>query len=217
MSAMSSELFSRLDRIIAQFDDGLRTLFAPAPKGERENPAHNIADVDLVDDERQLTARLMRVNHAGEVCAQALYRGQAATAHTSGVREKLAQSASEENDHLAWTEARINELSGHTSYLNPIWYTGSFTIGALAGLAGDKWSLGFVAETERQVVAHLEEHLARLPANDKESRAILEQMCEDEGRHATVAIEAGAAPLPTIARRTMRLAAKIMTRTAYWI
>ncbi len=214
---MSSELFSRLDRIIGQFDDGLRTLFAPAPKAERENPAQSVPDVDLVDAERQLSARLMRVNHAGEVCAQALYRGQAATAQTPGVREKLAQSAAEENDHLAWTEARINELGGHTSYLNPIWYAGSFTIGALAGLAGDKWSLGFVAETERQVVVHLNEHLARLSARDQASRAVLEQMCKDEGHHATVAIEAGAAPLPTIARRLMRLMAKVMTRTAYWI
>lgn len=214
---MSSELFSRLDRIIAQCDDGLRTLFAPAPKAGRENPAKSVADVDLVDADRQLSARLMRVNHAGEVCAQALYRGQAATTQTPGVREKLAQSAAEENDHLAWAEARINELGSHTSYLNPIWYAGSLTIGALAGLAGDKWSLGFVAETERQVVAHLSGHLTRLPARDQASRAVLEQMCKDEGHHATVAIEAGAAPLPTIACRLMRLTAKIMTRTAYWI
>jgi ubiquinone biosynthesis monooxygenase Coq7 len=214
---MSSELFSRLDRIIAQCDDGLRTLFAPAPKAGRENPAKSVAHVDLVDADRQLSARLMRVNHAGEVCAQALYRGQAATARTPGVREKLAQSAAEENDHLAWTEARISELGSHTSYLNPIWYAGSLTIGALAGLAGDKWSLGFVAETERQVVAHLEGHLARLPRNDQGSRAILEQMCEDEGRHATVAIEAGAASIPAAARQLMRLTAKTMTHTAYWI
>ncbi|MDH3688058.1 MAG: 2-polyprenyl-3-methyl-6-methoxy-1,4-benzoquinone monooxygenase [Gammaproteobacteria bacterium] len=214
---MSAELFSRLDQIIAQFDDGLRTLFAPAPRAERENPAQGVAAVDLVDAERQLSARLMRVNHAGEVCAQALYRGQAATAQTPGVRQKLAQSAAEENDHLAWTGARINELGSHTSCLNPIWYGGSLMIGALAGLAGDKWSLGFVAETERQVVAHLNGHLARLPARDQASRAVLEQMCKDEGHHATVAIEAGAAPLPTPARRLMRLAAKIMTRTAYWI
>ena len=214
---MNTKRFSRLDRIIDQCDDGLRTLFAPAPSAERDNPAAGVVETELAAAERELSARLMRVNHAGEVCAQALYRGQAATAHTRGVRDKLKQSATEENDHLAWTEARINELGSHTSYLNPIWYAGSFTIGALAGLVGDKWSLGFVAETERQVVAHLEGHLARLPTNDKESRAILEQMCEDEGRHATVAIEAGAAPLPTAARRLMRFSAKIMTRTAYWI
>ncbi len=214
---MNTKRFSRLDRIIDQCDDGLRTLFAPAPSAERDNPAAGVVETDLADAERELSARLMRVNHAGEVCAQALYRGQAATAHTPGVREKLAQSAAEENDHLAWTEARISALGSRTSYLNPMWYAGSFMIGALAGLVGDKWSLGFVAETERQVVTHLEGHLARLPTNDKESRAILEQMCEDEGRHATVAIEAGATPLPTAARRLMRLSAKIMTRTAYWI
>ncbi len=214
---MNSQKFSCFDRFVAQCDDGLRTVFAPAPRAERATPADSITNADLVDTDRQLSACLMRINHAGEVCAQALYRGQAATARTPGVREKLAQSAAEENDHLAWTEARINELGSHTSYLNPIWYAGSFTIGTLAGLVGDKWSLGFVAETERQVVAHLEGHLARLPTNDKESRAILKQMCEDEGRHATVAIEAGAAPLPTAARRLMRFSAKIMTRTAYWI
>ena len=214
---MNTKRFSRLDRIIDQCDDGLRTLFAPAPSAERDNPAAGVVETDLAAAERELSARLMRVNHAGEVCAQALYRGQAAIARTPGVRDKLKQSATEENDHLAWTEARINELGSHTSYLNPIWYVGSLTIGALAGLAGDKWSLGFVAETERQVVVHLNKHLARLPAGDKASQAILEQMCKDEGRHATVAIEAGAAPLPTAVRRLMRLSAKIMTRTAYWI
>lgn len=214
---MNSQKLSPFDRFVAQCDDGLRTLFAPATHAERENPAENIADVDLLNSERELSARLMRVNHAGEVCAQALYRGQAATAQTPGVRKKLAQSAAEENDHLAWTEARIHELGSHTSYLNPIWYAGSLVIGALAGLAGDKLSLGFVAETERQVVAHLQRHLSRLPTNDEESRAILEQMCEDEGRHATVAIEAGAASLPTTIQRLMQCTAKIMTRSAYWI
>jgi ubiquinone biosynthesis monooxygenase Coq7 len=214
---MNTKPFSRLDRIIDQCDDGLRTLFAPAPSAERANPAAGVVETDLADAERELSARLMRVNHAGEVCAQALYRGQAASAQTPGVRKKLAQSAAEENDHLAWTEARINELGSHASYLNPIWYAGSFMIGALAGLVGDKWSLGFVAETERQVVVHLKEHLARLPTQDQASRVVLAQMCKDEGHHATVAIEAGAAPLPTAARRLMRFSAKIMTRTAYWI
>ncbi len=214
---MNPKPFSLRDRIVVQCDDGLRTLFAPATHAERESPAENIADVDLVDSERELSARLMRVNHAGEVCAQALYRGQAITAQSPDVRNKLAQSAAEENDHLAWTEARIAKLGSHTSYLNPIWYLGSLAIGALAGFAGDKWNLGFVAETERQVVVHLNEHLARLPTQDQASRVVLEQMCKDEGHHATVAIEAGAAPLPTAARRLMRFSAKIMTRTAYWI
>ena len=214
---MRSKILSRLDQLVAQCDDGLRTVFGPAPRAERESPAENIADVDLVDSERELSARLMRVNHSGEVCAQALYRGQAITAQSPDIQNKLAQSAAEENDHLAWTEARIAKLGSHTSYLNPIWYLGSLAIGALAGLAGDKWSLGFVAETERQVVTHLEGHLERLPRNDQGSRVILEQMCEDENRHATVAIEAGAASIPAAARRLMRLTAKTMTRTAYWI
>lgn len=213
---MNSQKFSYFDRFIAQCDDGLRTLFAPATHAERASPAKNIADIELVGSERELSARLMRVNHSGEVCAQALYRGQAVTARLSGVRDKLKQSAIEENDHLAWTETRIHELGGHTSYLNPIWYAGSFVIGALAGLIGDKWSLGFVAETERQVVTHLEGHLARLPAKDKKSRAILEQMCHDEDHHATVAIEAGAASLPAVMRQLMQYTAKVMTRSAYW-
>ena len=214
---MNPKPFSLRDRIVIQCDDGLRTLFAPATHAERESPAENIADVDLVDSERELSARLMRINHSGEVCAQALYRGQAITAQSPDVQNKLAQSAAEENDHLAWTEAHIAKLGSHTSYLNPIWYLGSLAIGALAGFAGDKWNLGFVAETERQVVGHLKEHVARLPTRDTASRAILEQMCEDEGHHATVAIEAGAALLPTAARRLMRFTAQIMTRSTYWI
>ena len=159
----------------------------------------------------------MRVNHVGEICAQALYQGQAATAKADSVRQKMQRSAQEENDHLAWTQARVQELMTHTSYLNPVWYVGSLAIGAAAGLAGDRWSLGFLAETERQVVEHLNGHLARLPANDQKSRAIVEQMREDEGRHATVAIEAGAAELPLPVRKLMRLASKFMTSTAYWI
>lgn len=214
---MSSRILSNLDQLIAQFDAGLRTVFSPAARVERANPADSATDVDLASHERELSARLMRVNHAGEVCAQALYRGQAMTAQLARVRDKLEQAAAEENDHLAWTEAQIRKFGSHTSYLNPLWYAGSFAIGALAGLTGDKWSLGFVAETERQVVAHLEGHLERLPRNDQGSRAVLEQMREDERRHATVAIEAGAASLPTSARRLMQLTAKIMTRTAYWI
>jgi ubiquinone biosynthesis monooxygenase Coq7 len=214
---MNPQKFSCFDRLIAQCDDGLRAVFAPAPSAARANPADNIENADLLDAERELSARLMRVDHAGEVCAQALYRGQAVTAQSPDVRNKLAQSAAEENDHLAWTEARIHELESHRSYLNPLWYAGSFAIGALAGLAGDKWSLGFVAETERQVVVHLEGHLERLPRNDQRSRAMLEQMCEDEARHATVAIEAGAVSIPAAARQLMRLTAKTMTHTAYWI
>jgi ubiquinone biosynthesis monooxygenase Coq7 len=159
----------------------------------------------------------MRINHSGEVAAQALYQGQALTARLPGVRDKMERAAEEENDHLVWCERRINELGSHKSYLNPFWYAGSFAIGALAGAAGDKWSLGFVAETERQVVRHLDEHLSRLPEHDQRSRAVLEQMKEDEGHHATVALEAGGAELPEPVKKLMSLTSRVMTRTAYWV
>jgi len=160
---------------------------------------------------------LMRVNHAGEVAAQALYHGQSLTARDPSVRAALERAAREENDHLVWCRDRLAALGGRTSRLDPLWYAGSFAIGALAGLAGDRWSLGFLAETERQVVAHLEDHLARLPPGDRQSRAVLEQMREDEGRHATTAMAAGGGELPPPLRHLMRLTSRIMTRTAYWI
>lgn len=200
-----------------QFDQALRTVFGPTPRPVRNSPASVKEEIELKAAERALSGRLMRINHAGEICAQALYQGQAATARLPDVRGKMEQAAQEENDHLAWTEERIRELGGHTSYLNPIWYAGSFAIGALAGVIGDKWSLGFVAETEKQVVKHLEGHLQRLPTEDHKSQAILEQMRDDEGRHATVAIESGGAALPEPLRQVMRYTSKIMTRTAYWI
>jgi ubiquinone biosynthesis monooxygenase Coq7 len=214
---MATRPLTKLDGLLALIDDGLRTVLGPAPRPQRSNPADRLADAELTSNERQLSAGLMRVNHAGEVCAQALYRGQAVGARQPLVRQKMQQAAAEENDHLAWTEARLRELGNHTSYLNPLWYTGSFLIGALASAVGDKWSLGFVAETERQVVAHLHGHLQRLPATDQKSRAILEQMREDEGRHATVAIEAGAVSFPRPLQELMRLTSSVMTRTAYWI
>jgi ubiquinone biosynthesis monooxygenase Coq7 len=208
---------SKLDELISACDNALRTVFGPPPRAERASPAESVADVELDAHERELTARLMRVNHTGEVCAQALYQGQALTARLPEVRDKMEQAAEEENDHLAWTQARIDELGGRSSHLNALWYAGSFTIGALAGLVGDKWSLGFVAETERQVVEHLNDHLQRVPERDQKSRVILDQMRDDEGRHATVAIEAGAIPLPRPIKAVMQLTSKIMTRTAYWI
>ena len=159
----------------------------------------------------------MRINHAGEICAQALYQGQALTAQLPNVRDKMEQAAAEENDHLAWTAGRLRELGAHTSYLNPLWYAGSFAIGAAAGLAGDKWSLGFVAETERQVIRHLEGHLARLAPQDAKSRAILEQMKDDEAHHATVAIEHGAAEFPEPVKQLMQLTSKFLTTAAYWL
>lgn len=204
-----------IDRLITGFDKGLRTLFAPAPTA-RAVPGTDQPDAMLDDDERKLAAALMRVNHAGEVCAQALYHGQAMTARTSTARDALDQAAQEETEHLAWTERRIAELGGRKSLLGPVWYAGSFALGAAAGFAGDRWNLGFLAETERQVVRHLEGHLERLPAADSKSRAILEQMKEDEARHATSAFKHGAAELPWPVRAAMRFSSRVMTRTAYW-
>lgn len=184
---------------------------------ERTNPASDVAEVTLTTTERNHSAGLMRVNHVGEVCAQALYRGQALTARLADTRQAMQQAALEEQDHLRWCEQRLQELNSHTSYLNPVWYLGAFTIGAVAGAVGDKWSLGFVAETEYQVVQHLEEHQQNISSNDKKSQAIIEQMRFDEKKHADMAIDAGAAELPAIIKRLMRLSAKVMTTTAYWI
>jgi ubiquinone biosynthesis monooxygenase Coq7 len=214
---MSPRSYSQFDNLIGQFDQALRTVFGPPPTSSRPDPAAARSDADLSASERDLVGRLMRINHTGEICAQALYQGQALTARLPNVRDKMEQAAVEENDHLAWTEQRARELGTHTSYLNPLFYAGSFAIGALAGAAGDKWSLGFVAETERQVVRHLHKHLAQLPAQDEKSRAILEQMNEDEGRHATTAIESGAAELPPPVKRLMQLMSKVMTRSVYWL
>jgi ubiquinone biosynthesis monooxygenase Coq7 len=214
---MTMRPISALDRLIGGFDQALHTVFGPPPAAERPNPAADKNEAELSVTERALAGRLMRINHAGEVAAQALYQGQALTAKLPVVRAKMQQAAAEENDHLAWTAQRVRELGTHTSMLGLFWYAGSFAIGAAAGAVGDKWSLGFVAETEHQVVAHLNRHLARLPAGDAKSRAILETMRDDEARHATVAIEAGAAVLPAPIKTAMTLASKVMTRTAYWV
>ena len=196
-------------------DTGLRTVFGRPRVTERPNPAEQTEETELTQAEKELAGRLMRINHAGEVAAQGLYEGQALTARLPDVRDKMERAAMEENDHLAWCESRINELGSHKSLLNPLWYGGSLAIGAIAGLAGDKWSLGFVTETERQVVRHLDSHLAQLNEKDQKSRAILEQMKEDEGHHATTALHAGGAELPTPIKRLMTLTSKIMTRAAY--
>ncbi len=218
---MTTRQFTAMDRFIQGLDQAVRTVFAPPPTAVRANPAQALSDPGLDSSldpgERELAGRLMRINHAGEIAAQALYQGQALSARLPRVREAMEQAAREENDHLAWTAERIAELDSHTSWLDPVWYAQSFAIGALAGWAGDKWSLGFVAETEHQVVRHLDEHLARLPQKDHKSRAILEQMRTDETRHATTAMEAGAAALPGPIKVLMGLSAKIMTRTAFWI
>ncbi|MDH5535541.1 MAG: 2-polyprenyl-3-methyl-6-methoxy-1,4-benzoquinone monooxygenase [Betaproteobacteria bacterium] len=205
-----------LDRLIIGFDKGLRTVFAQAHSA-RPVPGAALVDADLPAAERGLAAALMRVNHTGEICAQALYQGQALTARDSGAKQALEQAAQEETEHLAWTERRIEELGGRKSLLNPLWYAGSFALGAAAGLLGDRWNLGFLAETERQVVTHLDGHLERLPVADAKSRAIVEKMREDEARHATSALQHGAAELPGPARLAMRLSSKVMTGTAFWI
>lgn len=198
-------------------DVGLRTVLGKPITTERPNPANDIAEGELSETDRDLAGRLMRINHAGEVAAQGLYQGQALTAKLPEVRDKMQRAALEENDHLDWCEGRAKDMGTHTSYLDPLWYAGSVTIGALAGLAGDKWSLGFVAETEHQVVRHLGSHLAQVSDEDQKTRAILEQMKEDEGRHATVALKAGGSRLPLLIKKFMALTSKVMTKTAYWI
>lgn len=205
-----------LDFLINPLDSALRTLFAPA-QSERPVPGDTLPEAQLSDDEKKLAAALMRVNHCGEICAQALYQGQGLTARNSEVRHDLAQAAREETEHLAWTEQRIRELGGRKSVLNPLWYGGSFLIGAVAGALGDRWNLGFLAETERQVEQHLKGHLGRLPAQDLRSRAIVDQMKRDEMRHAVTAVAHGGSDLPLPVRAVMKLTAKVMTTTAHRI
>ena len=212
---MDRRNLSLTDKLLVGADQALRTVFAPTATGRRESPATQAKERELHDAERHHAAGLMRVNHSGEIAAQALYHGQALTARLDEVREAMDNAAAEENDHLAWCKERVSQLGSRTSLLNPVWYAGSFALGALAGLAGDRWSLGFVAETERQVVRHLEEHLDRLPEKDLKSRRILEQMREDEMRHGEAATRAGGRELPRPLRELMRVTAKIMTRSAY--
>lgn len=205
-----------LDKLIIEFDKGLRTVLAPAPT-VRPLPGKHLPQAELSEDEKRLAAGLMRVNHAGEVCAQALYQGQALTARNPEAKRALEQAAQEETEHLNWCEARLKELGSHKSYLNPVWYINSLAIGMLAGALGDKWNLGFLAETERQVERHLQGHLDKLPAQDARSRAVVEQMKTDEAQHATTAIEHGGAELPLPVKLGMKLTSKLMTKTAYWI
>lgn len=206
-----------IDQLIVQSDHALRTIFGKPVTTERKNPSNETAESPLSDSERKLSSGLMRVNHSGEVSAQALYQGQALTARLDKVRESMKRAALEENDHLAWTEQRLIELSSQKSILNPVWYCGSFAIGAIAGLLGDKWSLGFVAETEHQVIRHLDEHLEKLPKNDLRSEAVLKQMKVDEAHHATVALEGGGAKLPWPVKKLMAAMSKVMTTSAYYI
>lgn len=207
---------SLLDPLILQVDQTLRTLFTKAPT-VRAMPGEDQPDAVLTDAERKHVAALMRINHVGEVCAQALYAGQAFTAREGTVRAALEHAAWQETEHLNWTERRIEELGGRKSLLNPLWYAGAWTIGAIAGRLGDPVSLGFVAETERQVEAHLEDHMSQLPASDLRSQAIIDQMKADEVAHAQTALSLGAAELPAVAKGAMKVAAKLMTKTAYWV
>jgi ubiquinone biosynthesis monooxygenase Coq7 len=207
-----------LDQLLIAADHALRTVFA-TPVAARANPAAAAgegADA-LPEADRPTVAALMRVNHTGEVCAQALYQGQALTTPNARLKSELAHAAREETDHLAWTAERIAELGGRPSLLNPLFYAGSFALGALAGLAGDRWNLGFLAETERQVEQHLEGHIGRVPEADRRTHAILEQMKRDETGHAVFAEQQGAAELPAPVRLGMRLMSRVMTRTAYWL
>ena len=209
--------YSPFDRFLIHADTALRTVAGRPVATQRPYPADDIEECTLNEAESRRVAGLMRVNHAGEVSAQALYQGQSLTARNDDVREKLKQAALEENDHLVWTENRLKELGDRTSLLNPLWYAGSFAIGAFAGALGDKWNLGFLAETEHQVVKHLDEHLQKIPAADGRSRAILQQMKIDEAKHATTALDHGGESLPLPVKKLMSAMSKVMTRSAYRI
>lgn len=204
------------DQLIVEFDRALRTVLAPA-RSVRPVPGGALPEAELDVAQKHHVAGLMRVNHCGEICAQALYQGQALTSRDPSVRDALRSAADEETEHLAWTEQRIGELGGRKSLLNPVWYLGSLTLGLAAGVLGDKWNLGFLAETERQVEAHLDGHLLSLPNDDLRSRAIVDQMRLDEIQHAETAVHFGAAELPAPAKALMRVMAKIMTGIAYRI
>ena len=205
-----------MDRLLGALDQALRTLFA-APRSTRACPVVPSEATHLGAHERRHAAALMRVNHVGEICAQALYTAQAMATSNDALRTQLEQAAREETDHLAWTKSRLDELGSRPSLLNPLWYAGSYVIGAAAGLAGDRWNLGFLAETERQVVAHLDSHMKRLSHQDAKSRAILVAMKRDEAKHATTALHMGGSELPLACRLMMRAASRVMTTTAYWV
>lgn len=212
---MSARHLSLFDRLAKNLDMTLRTLVPGAAHEERPSPAQTSDDYQLSDTEKHHAAGLMRINHTGEVCAQALYQGQAMTAKLPEVREAMEEAASEEVDHLVWCEQRIKQLGSHTSILNPAFYAMSFGIGAAAGAISDKISLGFVAETEKQVCDHLAQHMTSLPTQDSNSKAILLQMLDDEAKHATIALEAGGAKFPLPVRLAMTAVSKVMTKSVY--
>lgn len=212
--SVAARRLSPADRLLIEAQRALDTVFGQ-PVAQRPNPASDLAEADLDDHQRRHVAGLMRINHVGEICAQALYSGQAAVARDRATREDLLHAAEEETDHLAWCADRLRELDSRPSVFNPLWYAGSFAIGSLAGLRGDGWNLGFVVETERQVEAHLEEHLESLPLADARSRAILQLMKEDEARHADRALQMGARTLPQPIPALMAAASKVMKAVAY--
>jgi len=212
---MTQREYDPADQLLLNVDQALRTLFGRPQVTERMNPANNLEEQEMTEQQRDHTARLMRINHTGEVCAQALYQGQALTARDPQTRASMERSAAEENDHLDWCEQRVQELGGRLSLLNPLWYAGSFAIGAVAGAIGDKWSLGFVAETEKQVENHLQDHLDQVPAQDQRTRAILEQMQADEIEHGRKALAHGGVELPGPVKLAMRATSQLMTRTVY--
>ena len=207
-------MFNSVDRLIIEFDKALRTL-AATPASARPVPGGALAEAQLTDAEKRHAAALMRVNHCGEVCAQALYQGQALSSDDATVTRALAQAAREETEHLAWTEQRVTELGGRLSLLNPLWYAGSLALGYAAGRFGTRWNLGVLAETERQVEAHLDGHLERLAPQDAKTRAIVAQMKQDESAHARTAYALGAAELPEPVKRAMRASARVMTQVSY--
>jgi ubiquinone biosynthesis monooxygenase Coq7 len=214
---MERRQLSPLDKLLIGANNALRTVATPAGRPARRNPAENVADTDLDADQKRHAAGLMRVNHAGEIAAQALYQGHATVARDKNIEEQMQRAADEEFDHLAWCEQRIHELGFQPSRLSPLWYAGAYAIGAASGVLGDKWSLGFIAETEKQVCSHLDSHLEQLPEEDEKSRAIVKQMRDEEEEHGENAVDAGAAVLPRPIVRLMQATAKVMTKTAYWV
>ncbi len=206
-----------LDRCLIQAEQALRTLVPGGNTPKRESPARGNPEAELTEQERKHSAGLMRINHTGEVCAQALYQGQAATARLDSVRSSMEHAALEEIDHLSWCEERLSDLDSRPSLLNPLWYAMSYGLGAAAGLAGDKWSLGFVAETEEQVCQHLQDHLTQLPEQDSRSQAVLEQMIVDEKQHGETARQAGGAEIPLPFRQAMHGMSKVMKKTTYYL
>lgn len=215
--AMSSRHLSPLDRLLGAVDNALKTVASGPATAARPNPAAGIPDQPLADPERRHAAGLMRINHAGEVAAQALYQGHAVMARDPSVAQHMQSAAAEEHDHLAWCEDRLRELGAGPSRLSPLWYAGAFAIGAASGVMGDRWALGFVAETEKQVADHLRDHLERLPQKDARSRAIVRRMRDEEAAHGLQAEEKGGAPLPRPIRNLMRASAQVMKRSAYWL